>query len=367
MPVSAGLNFWEASKRLSGLFARLSQETTTPMLSHTIATTTQPVMTTSSPKFQWPKVNISTFSLDVVEGGSAVLTPDHISWRVAHMGHNISDHNILLLMRKKMDHGRIVKAISCDENILGIEEFTLNDVAARSLLYCHDGSDTVYDYVNFTMVWDLKLTSQEQRNAIIKNVLANETQFLSTGVVLHRDENHTFTISIAPVDDPPKLTIPLDYVFRPIKNVPTHFSNSVLNATDPDSSRSDIVYSVLAETENDEFWIENEDFPGRSISDFTQSDLDGQKITFTFRSDRDNARLILRLYNNPALDDRYRPQEHKSFVLRIAAQHLNISGMYDLLSTSLCRMDIMRVPPQIEHSSLVEAVVTLYSCCGPVV
>ena len=135
----------------------------------------------------------------------------------------------------------------------------------------------------------------------------------------------TFFITITPVNDPPVLKIPENYVFQPVQNTRTLIKD-VFTSTDNDSSPSDIVYRVLGLGAG--MYFENSRSPGRPVFAFTQADLDDENINFVHDGGPNNARLVIQVLNL----DQSTSITQTSSVLRISAIPIAMTGTMFILT-----------------------------------
>nr|XP_039270667.1 chondroitin sulfate proteoglycan 4-like [Styela clava]XP_039270668.1 chondroitin sulfate proteoglycan 4-like [Styela clava]XP_039270669.1 chondroitin sulfate proteoglycan 4-like [Styela clava] len=308
-------DFNEANSAVSTMFAIYNSKKSKSRLSTTARTTTTTIPTTTTPAFVVPVVNLTIHPLMVLEGQSSKLTSEQLSLSVQGFEKQDTKEDILFVISNPPSHGFLLNSQDCS-SLATLFEFSAIDLADEKLYFCHDASETTHDYINFTVVWNLEHKSLNERKHIIRN-FPGKPEFVSTGIVLNDRAVFSLNIIVEPVNDPPTLHIPVQYLFRPVKSTSTHLPQDILNATDPDSPPSEIIYTILG-NQRGGFHIENEKNLGKSIIEFSQEDINSGNIVFVDEGEVENARLVMRVSNTLS-------QSTSTAVLRIATISLNIS------------------------------------------
>ncbi|KFM72374.1 Chondroitin sulfate proteoglycan 4, partial [Stegodyphus mimosarum] len=210
--------------------------------------------------------------LVISEGGSDLITSTHIRVILDYQKYGIRESGVIFHIVEAPKHGSLEIEIwrRTVDNI-----FTLLDLNTDKVRYSHDGSETKSDAV----VFDLEFRA---RNFRLPSFLEEKHRFV-------------FHIQVIPVNDPPKLKIPPEKVFRLAKFTRKTITSDLLNAEDPDNSPSDLVYTVLnLGSPESEGFIENAKNPGKSIDTFTQADINDGVISYNNKG-AGNVRVAIRI------------------------------------------------------------------------
>lgn len=217
--------------------------------------------------------------LIIPEGGSDLISSNNIRILLDYEKYGIRESGVLFHIIEPPKHGsleiEIWRRISDDI-------FTLPDLSTNKVRYSHDGSETKSDI----MVFDIEFRAANFR---LPSFLEEKQQFV-------------FHINIIPVNDPPKLNLPTGKVFHLAKFTRKTITSEFLKAEDPDNTPSEIMYSIvhLGAQENEAF-IENAKNPGKSISNFTQQDIEDGIIRY-YNKGAGTVRVTLRVSDGISSD-----------------------------------------------------------------
>lgn len=215
----------------------------------------------------------------VTEGGSDLITPNHIRVILDYEKYGIRESGVLFHIIEIPKHGLLEIEFwrRPSENI-----FSLVDLNTNKVRYSHDGSETKSDII----VFDLEFRAANFRLP----------SFL--------DEKHRFVfhIQVLPVNDPPKLKLPAGKIFRLAKFTRKTVPPDLLKIDDPDNSFAELLYIIsdLGSLENEAFF-ENAKNPGKCIYNFTQEDVNDGVIRYYNRG-AGNARVTLHVTDGKASD-----------------------------------------------------------------
>jgi hypothetical protein len=197
---------------------------------------------TVTPVNDAPKIDISA-GLTVAESGSALIMADALA---ASDADNLAEE-LTFTITGAPSAGDLV----LDNVILGFEDtFTMQDIDDGMLEYKHDGSETTSDSFQVT-VEDLEPRSDGPVN---------------------------FPIAITPVNDAPEITTN-DGMTVDEDEWGNAVSGDLLEATDPDNSAGELVYTLTTDATYGSLWFD--EFTLLEVGDtFTQQDLNGGRVEY---------------------------------------------------------------------------------------
>ncbi|XP_055931589.1 chondroitin sulfate proteoglycan 4-like [Argiope bruennichi] len=210
--------------------------------------------------------------LVISEGGSDLITANHIKVILDYQQHGIRETGVLFHIVEEPKHGSLEIEIwrrTADS------VFSLQDLNTDKVRYSHDGSETKTDSV----VFELEFRPSTYR---LPPFLEEKHRFV-------------FHIQVLPVNDPPKLKLLAGKIFRIAKYTKKAITKDLLDTEDPDSQPKDIVYTILnlGSPEN-EASFENAKIPGKSTDTFTQADINDNLIAYNNRG-AGNVRVTVRV------------------------------------------------------------------------
>nr|XP_026689936.1 chondroitin sulfate proteoglycan 4 isoform X6 [Ciona intestinalis] len=252
-------------------------------------------------------------NMSLFEGGTSNISQDLIQLQLlSNSNKRIRNNNVFNFLTFNLTvpphHGKLFK----HGNILQPgNAIPMQDIQEGSVVYVHDGSETLLDHFNFTVgTVGLNTTLKDLKKyhlcSVEHDIVDNSTQY-------------SLYIEIQPVNDAPVLTIPPDYTFTPIKHSKTPLPGAILKATDHDSKPADIIYHMVVIGSG--LYIENRMSTGRPIEQFTQQDLDQGQIYFVHAGGPDRIRLLIQVSNKNSTF----LLSTTTSVLRVSARPLTIS------------------------------------------
>lgn len=172
-------------------------------------------------------------------------------------------------------------------------KFTLLDVANQKIKYMHDGNDRQADQIQFKV--------EVQSNSYLPECLKSP---------------HPYVI---PVEIIPLLHMPnLDVEEITItENGRSQLSSSIIKITDADTRCNDLVVTVSSEISVEVGYIENDQQPGRIISEFTCQELKNGNIYYVHRAGIP-ADLALEVYDGQTA------RQSTTFRLSVTPPHMTI-------------------------------------------
>ncbi|KAM7285057.1 chondroitin sulfate proteoglycan 4 isoform X1 [Ixodes scapularis] len=236
--------------------------------------------------------------LRVAEGGSDVVTTEHIKLLVDYRELGVSDTGVLFHVMDPPKHGALEIEVwhrGTPDNV-----FTFADLETRKVRYTHDGSENHGDSV----VFELEFRS---RSFDLPASLQRRRRF-----VLH--------VLVSPVNDAPRVKVPPGKVLRLAKGTRKLLTSELLEADDEDTKPSELVYKVLSlgDTDKDGF-MEHADRPGEPLRSFTQEDIDRRLVSFVHRGREAESHVAL------GVSDGGSEAQSQTVVLRVQAFDLALS------------------------------------------
>uniref|UniRef100_A0A3B3TXG6 Chondroitin sulfate proteoglycan 4-like n=1 Tax=Poecilia latipinna TaxID=48699 RepID=A0A3B3TXG6_9TELE len=196
-------------------------------------------------------------TLEVAEGGQALLEPKHVRVNIDFRKLGIHPSELMCRIVDPPVHGQIIEIGAKEKD----RSFSMLDLWRGRVMYVHSGSEDQNDFFMFS-------------------VFSNNKKPLP--VLLEDNHVHRFNISITPVNDPPVLSLPQGNLFTLPEKV-----------SDPDNSPEDLVFNSMGNLNSEAGYLENLDYPGRPINVFSLSDLEEGKISFV-HTGVSASRLVLR-------------------------------------------------------------------------
>ncbi|NXR61624.1 CSPG4 protein, partial [Rhadina sibilatrix] len=265
-------------------------------------------------------------NLIVLEGKQASLESKHIKVNLDFQKLGINQSQILFDIKKPPSHGHLKLNV---EPLQEVNTFTMQDVCQGKILYVHDGSESTYDYFNFSM----SISSEK---------------IVST--YLEGNEQHMFSITVTPVNDAPEIILPKGNLLLLLENSKKRLTNDLIKIVDKDTDSLGLRLSVLGNLNADAGFLENSRNPGKAITTFSNEDLNKGTVFFVHTGVK-NSRIVLRASDGEKMSN--------TVVLRVMAVPLdyrvvNNSGIYLLQGvTALIRprhlaVETNAVPQELE-------------------
>ncbi|XP_064475257.1 chondroitin sulfate proteoglycan 4-like isoform X3 [Ornithodoros turicata] len=261
-----------------------------------------------------PREVLALTPLHVAEGGSDLVSTEHIRVQLDYNEYGVSDFGVLFHVLDPPKHG--ILEIEVWHRDVADSVFTLADLATNKVRYTHDGSEEHRD----SAALELEFRSRSFR---LPAFLEERYQFL-----LH--------IVISPVNDAPRVKVAPGKVLRLAKGTKKVLTADLLETADDDTSPSELVYTVLNLGEPDVHgYLEHSNAIGKSIETFTQEDIDNRHISYVHQGETEG-RLALRVSDGV--------EAGQTVVLRVKAFDLTLSminntgvilahGAYSVIST----------------------------------
>nr|CAB3234042.1 chondroitin sulfate proteoglycan 4 [Phallusia mammillata] len=261
--------------------------------------------------------SLYTNELQVTEGSATNISHTNLGVQLIdtenqrHVWNDNSLNSFMLKLISIPSNGALRKG----EMLLEVgDSFSVESVKDRQVVYEHDGSDTTQDVFSFMVSSDGLSDEMKTMDAKQYRICDNELNFV------YNTTTYSLNISIEAVDDPPQLNISPYYVFSPIRNARSPLPKQILQASDPDSTDSKIVYQLIGIGAG--LYIEKNDSVGRPVHSFTQHDINEQLLYFVHAGGSDNTRLLLQVSNHNSVMNQ--PNSAVTALMRIAAVPLVI-------------------------------------------
>lgn len=210
---------------------------------------------------------LSINPLQLLEGDSVFLTTAAIDVTIDYNQVGIMEAGIIFNIVSPPKHGKII--IHTDGAINGTSAsryFSLIDLSTDKVKYVHNGDEQTNDH----MTIDLQFVSTSRDS--IPSIFQGKHRF-----VLHAN--------ITPVNDAPVLRINSNKILRLTQGIPKLIGTDLLNADDPDSPPSSLMYTILPP--KDEKSPANHgilEVSGKKSNTFTQEDVNQGLVTYLINS-----------------------------------------------------------------------------------
>lgn len=188
--------------------------------------------------------------MQLVEGESGVLSQQYIVVLFDYNTTNINESDINFNIAQQPKNGRIVRAHGDNTTV---KNFNYADLQTHQIKYVHNGQEQFSDHMSIDM--------QIRNNYLLPESMMGRHRFL-----LH--------VNVTPVNDPPSLYIPSNQIIRIIQGIPKHISHEILNAYDPDSQSTSLIYTIDSPPRGS--FLKT----GNMVKSFTQEDINTGIVTF---------------------------------------------------------------------------------------
>ncbi|XP_029952470.1 chondroitin sulfate proteoglycan 4 [Salarias fasciatus] len=173
------------------------------------------------------------------------------------------------------------------------QKFTLLDVINQKIKYMHDGNERHQDQIQLEVI--------AHGNEDVPECLKTPHEYI-------------LPVEILPVNDIPQLS---GGEITVTENGRTRLSPSLIKIMDSDTRCDELVVTVTSDTSMEVGYLENNQQPGRSISEFTCRELKDGNIYFVHRG-RNHAELTLRVSDGQSVS------HSTSFAVSVAQPHMTI-------------------------------------------
>ncbi|XP_029433154.1 chondroitin sulfate proteoglycan 4-like [Rhinatrema bivittatum] len=237
-------------------------------------------------------------NLVLPEGGRASLESKHIKLNLEYKKIGIRQSQVVFKILEQPRHGYL--RLEVEE---GMEKntFTMLDLWHGRVLYIHDGSENMCDHFTFS----ISTSSMKQMPPHLQGI-----------------EQHTFNITVTPINDAPELELPEGNLFVLLENTKKRLTTDLVAVTDIDTDSTGLSFSVLGNPNGDAGFLENSKEPGKAITTFSNSELKQGNIFYVHNSVR-NSRIVLRASDGEKVSN--------TVVLRVMAVPLD----YKVINTGL--------------------------------
>ncbi|NXO44036.1 CSPG4 protein, partial [Locustella ochotensis] len=206
-------------------------------------------------------------NLIVSEGEQASLESQHFKVNLDFQKLGINQSQILFDIKEPPSHGHLKLNV---EPLQQVNTFTMEDVWQGKILYVHDGSEDTYDYFNFS----ISISSEKI-------------------AYLEGNEQHTFSITVTPVNDAPEIILPEGNLLLLLQNSKKRLTDDLIKVLDKDTDSVGLRLSVLGNLNADAGFLENSRHPGKAITTFSYEDLNKGTVFFVHTGVK-NSRIVLR-------------------------------------------------------------------------
>jgi len=205
--------------------------------------------------------------LSLLEGGSQVITTDHINVSFDYRRLGIEETGIIFEMKRYPKYGILeIEVISRSLTGRDIPDnaFTYSDLIQKKVSYTHSGVESLNDTIYFQMRF------------------VSQTYQLPRGFENQKQDFIVF-INITPVNDAPRLQH-RQSVLDVIRNTKKLITNKTLKAVDDDNLDSDLEYRLISIFNCDRCFLEYRSQPGIPLTIFTQEDINKRHVYFVYQS-----------------------------------------------------------------------------------
>ncbi|KAF5890282.1 chondroitin sulfate proteoglycan 4-like, partial [Clarias magur] len=209
--------------------------------------------------------------LEVLEGGRAPLDSEHIKLNLEFHKLGIRQSQIMFRIEEQPVHGELRLDVDPDQ---ADNTFSLLDLHHGRVMYVHGGSENSQDFFMFSV-----FTTSTNKDV---------PGYLKAGHL------HRFNITVMPINDAPELSLPEGSLFILLENSKRHLSTDMLRATDPDSSYTELVFSLLGNLIANAGFLELADNPGKPVTSFSSLHLEQGKVSFVHNGIK-NSRMAIRV------------------------------------------------------------------------
>lgn len=207
--------------------------------------------------------------MQLIEGESIFLSTTLIDVLVDYGKYNVLESGVVFHIAQQPKHGKITILPSATEeastdknntNPMQNKYFSLIELSTDKVKYTHNGMEQFTDH----MTIDLQLISNNRDS--LPEYIQGKHRF-----VLHAN--------VTPVNDAPILNIPNNRILRMTQGIPRIIGVDILQAEDPDSPASSLMYSILASPDSDAQYGQIE-VNGKVVATFSQADINLGTVTY---------------------------------------------------------------------------------------
>ena len=205
---------------------------------------------------------VETGDLNVQEGERIVLDGSSLHIAVSSRSDKWvreQANSIVLNQENEFLHGQL------EQNNDVVQNFSYRSLLDRQIVYKHDGSETLYSILMFSITF------------------------------LNQTKSFSLNITVNPINDDLVLVHPKGNVrLTVLSGTRSHITSSDLLVTDPDNHPSEIGFEVLSGRQT-EGQLELVDQPNVPLSGFTQDQINNKKLVFHHTNVTDRSALVLTL------------------------------------------------------------------------
>lgn len=227
--------------------------------------------------------------LFVPEGGEVVLDINNLHPTFDLSAAGLHQSQIIFSLKNDPWYGLVDMNI----NTRHTQKFTLLDVINKKIKYMHDGHERHADQIQL-------------------EVVAHSNSYLPE--CLKTPQNYALQVDVIPVNDIPQL---IGGEITITENGRTRLSPSLIKIMDSDTRCDDLVVTVTSEPAREIGYLENSQFSGQSITEFTCRDLKAGNIYFVHKGGS-AAGLTLEV------SDGHSVSQSANFKLSVAQPHMTI-------------------------------------------
>ncbi|XP_061585523.1 chondroitin sulfate proteoglycan 4 [Cololabis saira] len=206
----------------------------------------------------------------VQEGGRASLDAKHVKVFLDFKKLGIRQSQIMFRIQEQPVRGQLRLDVDQDQED---NTFSMLDLWHGRVMYVHGGSEEPDDFFMFSIF----SSSRKQVPDYLKS-----------------DKLYRYNVTVTPTNDAPELSLPEGNLLVLLENSKKRLTTDVLKATDIDSNRTELVFSVLGNLNADAGYLEVENDPGKAVTSFSYVDLDEMKVYYVHTGVR-NSRIVLRV------------------------------------------------------------------------
>lgn len=209
-------------------------------------------------------------NLVVQEGGRASLEAKHFKVHLDFKKLGIRQSQIMFRVEEQPVHGQIRLDVEPDQEE---NTFSMLDLWHGRVIYIHGGSEEPGDFFIFSIY------SSSRREV---------------PDYLKEKKLYRYNITVTSTNDAPELSLPEGNLFVLLENTKKCLTTDVLKATDIDSNKADLVFSVLGNLNANAGYLELEDNPRTAVTSFSYIDLEELRVYYVHTVVR-NSRIVLRV------------------------------------------------------------------------
>lgn len=217
-------------------------------------------------------------NLVVQEGGRASLEAKHVKVHLDFKKLGIRQSQIMFKVEEQPVHGQIRLDVDPEQEE---NTFSMLDLWHGRVMYIHGGSEEPQDFFIFSIYSSSKREVPDY---------------------LKEKKLYRYNITVTPTNDAPELSLPEGNLFVLLENTKKRLTTDVLRATDIDSNKTELVFSVLGNLNANAGYLEIEDKPRTAVTSFPYIDLEELRVNYVHTGVR-NSRIVLRVSDGEKLSN----------------------------------------------------------------